>query len=136
MQLVVHSFDGGLAELHELLELGFSIGINGCSLRTDENLRVAAHVPLDRLMLETDAPWCQVRQTHAGAKHLMTKFGEVKKESWNANACVKSRNEPCHCRQVLEVVAAVRGQPAGEVAAAARANARALFYGEPPGARC
>lgn len=129
---VVHSFDGGMDELHELLELGFSIGINGCSLRTDDNLRVATSVPLDRLMLETDAPWCQVRPTHAGAKHVLTKFSEMKKESWSAACCVKSRNEPCHCVQVLEVVAAVRGQPAAEVAAATHANACRLFYEHGP----
>jgi TatD DNase family protein len=64
---VVHSFDGSPAELRSLLELpSLSVGINGCSLRTEANLQVAASVPLGRLLLETDAPWCDIRQTHAG----------------------------------------------------------------------
>ena len=33
--------------------MGFYIGINGCSLKTDENLEVVRAVPLDRILLET-----------------------------------------------------------------------------------
>ncbi len=43
---VVHSFDGTSAELGEFLDLGLEIGLNGCSLRTKENLDVAAKVSL------------------------------------------------------------------------------------------
>ncbi|ODQ79215.1 hypothetical protein BABINDRAFT_38033 [Babjeviella inositovora NRRL Y-12698] len=70
---VVHSFTGTLEELRELLRVGFYIGINGCSLKTQENLDVVAQIPLDRLMLETDAPWCEVRPSHAGYR-LITKY--------------------------------------------------------------
>jgi TatD DNase family protein len=125
---VVHSFDGDAAELAALLDLGMSIGINGCSMRAEPNLRIAASVPLDRLLIETDAPWCQVRPTHAGHASVATQFPEVKKEAWRSDSCVKSRNEPCHTLQVLEILAAARGEPISELGAAVYANARRLFY--------
>ena len=41
---VVHSFDGGSEELGRLLGLGLHIGLNGCSLKTSDNLAVASQV--------------------------------------------------------------------------------------------
>lgn len=46
-------------------------------------------------MIETDAPYCEIRNSHAGSKYLKTKFKGVKKEKWNAECLVKGRNEPC-----------------------------------------
>lgn len=67
---VVHSFTGTKEELEKLLELGFYIGINGCSLKTDDNLEVAALIPRSKLMIETDAPWCEIRKSHASYKYI------------------------------------------------------------------
>ncbi|TWU78787.1 hypothetical protein ED733_007034 [Metarhizium rileyi] len=70
---VVHSFTGTLEEMNELMDLGLYIGINGCSFKTAENCEVVRAVRLDRLMIETDGPWCEVRPSHEGYKHLIEK---------------------------------------------------------------
>lgn len=108
---VVHSFDGSNEEANRFLELGFHIGINGCSLKTESNLDVVRQIPIDKLMLETDAPWCEIRPTHASAKYLKDKSLQVasfKKEKWKSGAMVKGRNEPCNIRQVLEVISGLK----------------------------
>ena len=74
---VVHSFTGTPEEAAELMELGLYIGINGCSLKTAENCEVVHGLPLDRLMLETDGPWCEVRPSHEGWKYLVAASKEV-----------------------------------------------------------
>lgn len=136
---VVHSFTGTVEEAQELLDLGLFIGINGCSLKTEENLHVLKAIPLDRLLLETDAPWCDLRPTHAGTKLLQQKVPlraeqsdlytppAVKKEKHDPNKLVKGRNEPCAIGAVAAVVAAVKGLGIKTVADAAESNTQWLF---------
>ncbi|KAI1800697.1 hypothetical protein F4811DRAFT_564542 [Daldinia bambusicola] len=68
---VVHSFTGTAEEMRELMDLGLYIGTNGCSFKTAENCAVVREIHLDRLMLETDGPWCEVRPSHEGWKYLV-----------------------------------------------------------------
>ena len=68
---VVHSFDGAAADLEKILTVEkLHIGVNGCSLKSEENLIVAAAIPVERLHFESDAPWCDIRQSHAGAPSI------------------------------------------------------------------
>ncbi|KAK2592993.1 hypothetical protein QQS21_009321 [Conoideocrella luteorostrata] len=73
---VVHSFTGTLEEMNELMDLGLYIGINGCSFKTAENCEVVKAVRLNRIMIETDGPWCEVRPSHEGYKYLIKKKAE------------------------------------------------------------
>lgn len=125
---VVHSFDGTTKQVVELTDLGFYIGLNGCSLKTIENLEVVKSIPEDRLLLETDCPWCEVKPSHAGFIYVKTQYEKVKKEQWKADKMVKSRNEPANIVQILEIVAAVRGVEMDKLGMKIHHNTMRLFF--------
>lgn len=106
---VVHSFTGSETELKELLDLGLYIGINGCSLKTEEVLNSLLSIPLERIMFETDSPWCGIRKTHAGIKFL--KSSEIRKESkkYSKDFLLKGRNEPCNIDYICKIYSRARG---------------------------
>ena len=94
---VVHSFTGTVEEMRELMDLGLYIGINGCSLKTKENCDVVREVHLDRLMIETDGPWCEVRPSHEGWKYLIEPKPEATKpthDSGSVNGAPPQETKP------------------------------------------
>lgn len=55
---VMHCFSGTVDQMHELVELGFYIGVGGSSTYKNTNLvPVIQNAPLNRIVLETDAPY-------------------------------------------------------------------------------
>lgn len=102
---VVHSFDANQEHLEQLLAFPtISVGINGCSLKTEENLAVMAQIPTSRLLLETDSPYCDVRPSHAGRVHVKTSHQAKDKKKYDPEMLIKGRNEPCNIVSVFEVI--------------------------------
>jgi TatD DNase family protein len=127
---LVHSFTGTKEEMWQLVNAGLYIGINGCSLKTEENLEVVKEVPLESLMLETDGPWCEIKRTHASAKYLEDVepiAPVVKNKKWKKGCLVKDRNEPALISNVARVIARVKGVTEKEVVEAAWENTVKLF---------
>lgn len=132
---VVHSFDGCAEEMAALLSIACGgdallyIGVNGCSMKTEENLKVIRQVPLARLMVETDAPWCGIRPSHASHAYVKRPVLQQKdKKKWEQGCAVKGRNEPGCLGQVVEVVSGVTGATFEDVAKATTRNVEQVFF--------
>ncbi|WP_454262362.1 TatD family hydrolase [Pseudoxanthomonas mexicana] len=102
---VVHSFSGSPEQARHLWQLGFLIGLGGpVTYERANRLRTLARtMPLDHLLLETDAP----DQPDAGIRG--------------------QRNEPARLPVVRDVIADLRGITADEVSQATTRNAERLF---------
>jgi TatD DNase family protein len=104
---VMHCFTGTIDEARASLDVGFYISISGIATfpKSDALRDVAAFVPLDRLLVETDAPYL-APVPHRGA-----------------------RNEPAWTVETLKAVARVRGLEPEALGEAVSANFRRLFGG-------
>lgn len=102
---VVHSYSGSAEQARQLFDLGFLIGLGGPVTydRANRLRQLAASVPLESLLLETDAP------DQPDARHR----GE--------------RNEPSRLPFVCATIAALRDVDPAEIARATTGNARRLF---------
>ncbi|AVP58696.1 DNAase [Pulveribacter suum] len=113
---IAHAFNGSEQQARMLIDLGFKLGFGGAATfeRAHQIRRLAASLPLDALVLETDAPdipphWLYVTaaEREAGAP--------------------PARNSPAELPRIGAVIAELRGMPADELAAACRANACAAL---------
>lgn len=112
--VVVHCFTGIRKDLEHYLEAGFHVGITGwvCDERRGAELRrLVPLIPLDRLLIETDAPFLMPHNVPAGA--LPTSD--------------RKRNEPCLLGYVLRKVAELCGRDADQIGNATHRNAARLF---------
>lgn len=75
--------------------------MNGCSLKTVENFDVVKGIPAERMMIETDSPYCEIKNTHAGINFVKTSWPSKKKEKHDLECTIKGRNEPCQVRYVV-----------------------------------
>jgi TatD DNase family protein len=107
---VVHCFTGARHELYDYLDLDMYIGITGwvCDERRGHHLlEFLKDIPLERLLLETDAPYLLPRSIKPRPKNR--------------------RNEPHYLTEVLSTVAQALGRSPMEIAEQTSANARRLF---------
>ncbi|KAI7203666.1 hypothetical protein D0869_07984 [Hortaea werneckii] len=128
---VVHSFVGSTAEMHKLLDLGLDISVNAFSFADRESVDMVAAVPLERLHLETDSPWGEIKPTSRLATRYCNNAPNLpsskKRDKWDPAYMVKERNESCAIAAVAFVVAGLKGLSVDEVASAAWENSNAMF---------
>jgi len=102
---IAHAFNGSRQQADMLIALGFKLGFGGAmTYHGSKRIReLAATLPLEAIVLETDAPdippaWCR-----------------------------KGRNEPVNLARYACVLAELRGMSVAEIAAATSANALAVL---------
>ena len=102
---VIHCFTGGPEDLHSYLEMGFYISFAGIvTFKKASELRdAAAMVPMDRLLVETDAPYLAPVPMRG------------------------KRNEPAFVVHTGAALAEVLGVSSEELASRTTANADSLF---------
>jgi TatD DNase family protein len=102
---VIHCFTGGVVEARAYLDLGQHLSFSGIvTFKNAGNVReAAAFAPLDRILIETDAPY----------------LAPIPKRG--------KRNEPAYLAHTLAALADLRGMPVTELDAATAANTRRLF---------
>lgn len=106
---VLHSFNGNLETAQKALALNFYIGVTGpiTYKNADEKRRVFSQLPLERLLIETDAPF-------------LTPMPDRGK-----------RNEPAFVAHIADKIAEIQSTTPQEVAAVTTGNAARLFsWGE------
>ncbi|KAJ5242154.1 uncharacterized protein N7469_000481 [Penicillium citrinum] len=112
---LVHSFAGSKEEMLQLVELGLDISVNGVSFRSDEQIEMVKHIPLDRLHLETDSPWCEVLEKDSKIESFLATARALppsrKHNKFISGQMVKTRNESCTIERVGLVVAGLKGGP-------------------------
>ncbi len=107
---VIHCFTGDKKTLFSYLDLDLHIGITGwvCDERRGVELQKIVHnIPLQRLMIETDAPYLLPR-------NMPSKPSD-------------RRNEPAFLAYVVQAIAEARSESADEIAAATAATAMQFF---------
>lgn len=111
---VVHCYSSSPALGRATIDMGLHLGIGGILTfkRSDELRATVRELPLDRLLLETDAPYL--------APHPMR----------------GKRNEPAYVARVAEVLAEVKGVDVAEIAATTTETFFRLFTKARPPAAC
>ena len=102
---IMHCFSGDVEMAKRCLEMNFYISLGGPVTFKNAHVpkEVAAYVPLDRLLIETDCPYL-APHPHRG-----------------------KRNEPAYVKLVAETIAEIKGIDLDELAAITTANAKKIF---------
>ena len=114
---IVHAFNGSEVQAGHFLSLGFRLGFGGAMThdRALQIRRLAAALPAEAVVLETDAPDIPPQWLYRTAQQRAE--GQV------------SRNEPGELPRIAETLAALRGWTLEHTAEVTTANARAALPG-------
>ena len=120
---IAHAFNGSAQQAQAFIDLGFALGFGGAVTyeRALKLRELAARLPLEGLVLETDAPDIP--------PHWLYTTAEAR-----AAGQPQGRNSPAELPCIAQQVAQLRGISEEQLALASSANARRVLGGLPAGA--
>ena len=104
--VMMHCFSGSEENLQECLKQGWMISFATVVVKSKRHQRLAKQAPLDRMLLETDAPWLDP-DTKPGSHELT--------------------NRPWKIERSAEVIAELKGATKDEILRATEENAKKFF---------
>jgi TatD DNase family protein len=109
---IAHAFNGSEQQAHAFIALGFKLGFGGAMTheRALQLRRLAQVLPLEALVLETDAP--------DSPPHWLYRTAEQR-----AGGAPQGRNEPAELPRIAAVMAGLRGMTEADLALATTRNA-------------
>ncbi len=113
---IAHAFNGSLQQAQGFIDLGFALGFGGALTyeRALQLRRLAAELPLDAMVLETDAPDIPPQWLYRNAAQ-------------RAQGQAQGRNSPAELPRIATQLASLRGIEPAELAQACAANARRVL---------
>jgi TatD DNase family protein len=110
---IAHAFNGSLEQARTFIDLGFVLGFGGALTfeRALQLRRLATQLPMDALVMETDAPDIPPQWLYQTQEARLA-------------GVPQGRNEPADLPGIADVLAQSRGMPLTELAAASLRNAR------------
>ena len=115
----------------KLIGLGLYLSVNSHSLENEESLKLIQQVPIDRILVETNSPHCEITSKHYAYQYMMTRFkyktANEKKTGRNSLVLKKGRNEPCTLGQLCEIIACIKRTLIEEVVDITYRNAVKVF---------
>ncbi|CAJ0915495.1 unnamed protein product, partial [Mesorhabditis belari] len=125
---VVHCFTGTAEEAATYLDMGFYIGVTGFVAnnklgKTVRDLLASEEIPLERLMIETDAPYLYPRVNDRKFKHINFSKEALDLHKYSSHG----RTEPCSLAVICELIAGLMQRDPIEVAQITTENAKKVY---------
>lgn len=106
---VAHSFTGTINDAKKYLDLGFYLGFNGIITFARQYDEVVKYIPLEKILLETDAPYLTPLSRRSSSEGGRT------------------RNEPAYVIEVAKKIAELKNSSVDEVIEKTTKNCQNLF---------
>lgn len=129
---VIHCFTGNKEQVQTYLSNGFYIGLTGFLWKDKSadgvrSILESKLIPLNRLLVETDAPFMYPNTRAASIPDSVKKSLTEHSTNFHQRYCTFQRNEPCSLPVTVEIISAFMGLKPEEVALRTTFNAVKLF---------